>query len=210
MRAAIYACVSTTSTSYYGDALAFVQRLEVQVEPLRRLADQHGWIVTEIYSDRESGAKEARPGLALLMRDARRRRFDVVIVWRFDRLSRGVTHFLQLVEELRQLGIDFVSLEQSFDTTTPIGKFASTMFSVLAELEGEVIRDRVRAGLEYARANGTKSGNPIGRPKLVFRRDEVRELRNQGHSWREIGRKLGISATTARRALQNPPEGGKP
>lgn len=138
------------SISRYDDALTFVQQTEVQDELLRRLAEQRGWTVSQVYTDREKRAQEARPALARLMQDARRHRFDVVLVWRFDRLRRSVLHFLQLVEEFRRLGIEFVSLEQSFDTTTQSGKFTSTMFTALAELEPETTRERTRSGLENA------------------------------------------------------------
>lgn len=204
IRAAIYTRVSTASRSRYGDAVSYDQRPEVQEQPLRGMAEKRGWTVTQVYTDRESGAKQTRPALANLMRDARLCAFDVLLVWRFDRLSRSVLHFLQLVEELRELGIEFVSLEQSFDTTTASGKFTLTMFAALAELEREIIRERVRAGLEYARENGTKSGAPIGRPRAVFRRDEARELRSQGVSWRAISNRIGVSVATIRRACQDP------
>lgn len=201
-RAAIYSRVSTNSRVRHGDAIAYDQRPEVQEEPLRRLAAQRGWTITRVYTDRGSGAKETLPALAELMRDARQRRFDVLLVWRFDRLSRSVLHFLQTVEELRNLGVEFVSLEQSFDTTTAAGKFTLTMFAALAELEREVIRDRVKAGVEYAKAHGTKSGKPIGRPRAVFSRDEAVELKAQGLSPRRIAAKLGVGEGTIRRVLR--------
>jgi DNA invertase Pin-like site-specific DNA recombinase len=140
------------------------------------------------------------------MADARRGSFDVLLIWRFDRLSRSVTHFVQVVEELRRLGIELVSHEQSFDTTTPMGKFTLTMFAALAELEREVIRERVQAGMDYARTHGTKSGKPIGRPAAVFRRDEARELRSAGDSWRTVAKKLGTSIGSVRRACQDTSE----
>ena len=127
-------------------------------------------------------------------------KFDVVMVWRFDRLSRSVIHFLQTVEELQRLNVDFVSHEQSFDTTTPMGRFCLTMFGALAELERAVIRERVVVGLEYARTRGTKSGKPIGRPKAIFDRAKVAELRKEGLSWH--ANLLGAGVGTIRRAYQ--------
>jgi DNA invertase Pin-like site-specific DNA recombinase len=200
-RAALYLRVSTASQSRYGDRLAYDQRPELQEGPLRFLADQRGWKITEVYLDRVSGAKAQRPGLDRLMQDARQRRFDVLMVWRFDRLSRSALHFLTVAEELRALGIDFVSYEQALDTTTPMGQFALTMFAALAELERQVIRDRVAAGMLYAKEHGTKSGRPIGRPRAIFRRDEVADLRRQGLSWRQIARRLGAGVGTVRRAF---------
>src|SRR5436190_4915815 len=157
MRAALYTRVSTVARSRRGNELTFDQRPEVQEEPLRKLAERRGWIITRVYTDRISGSADVRPGLTELLADARRGFFDVVIVCRFDRLSRSVPHFLNTVDQLRQSGIEFVSHEQNFDTTTAMGKFTLTMFAALAELEREVIRERVQAGLDYARIHGTKS-----------------------------------------------------
>ncbi len=204
VRAALYLRVSTASQSRYGDRLAYDQRPELQEGPLRFLADQRGWQITEVYLDRVSGAKSQRLGLDRLMRDARQRRFDVLMVWRFDRLSRSALHFLTVAEELRALGIDLVSYEQALDTTTPMGQFALTMFAALAELERQVIRDRVAAGMLYAKEHGTKSGRPIGRPHVVFRRDQVADLRRKGISWRQIARRLGVGVGTVRRAFDGP------
>src|SRR5215813_11818115 len=198
-KVALYLRVSTASKSRYGDVLTFDQRQE---DPLRRLAEQRGWQVVNVYTDRISGAKERRPALEQLINDATRGKFDIVMVWRFDRLSRSLIHFLQTVEELQKVNVDFVSHEQSFDTTTPMGRFCLTMFGGLAELERAVIRDRVIAGLEYARTRGTKSGKPIGRPKVIFDRAKVPDLRRQRLSWREIAKSLGVGVGTVRRTYQ--------
>ena len=206
MKAAVYTRVSTASRRRRGDELAFIQQPEVQAEPLCRLAERRGWNVTRVYSDRISGTAESRPALTELIADARRGCFDVLLIWRFDRLSRSVPHFLQIVDELRRLGIELISHEQSLDTTTPMGKFTLTMFAALAELEREVIRERVQAGLDYARAHGTKSGKPIGRPPAVFRRDQARELRKAGDSWRTVAKKLGTSIASVGRACQDTSE----
>lgn len=201
MRVGIYSRVSSTSKSRFGDANAYDQNPEVQENVLRQAAVRRGWEVHAVYSDRASGSKESRPALAQLLADARRRRFDVLMVFRFDRISRSVRHFLQVIEELRGAGVALYSHEQSLDSTTPMGQFTLTMFAALAELERSVIRERVIAGLEYARQHGTKSGNPIGRPRAIFSRDRVRELRNrQSLSWREIAKELGSTIGTVRRA----------
>jgi DNA invertase Pin-like site-specific DNA recombinase len=206
MKAAVYTRVSTVSRRRLGDEQVFDQRPEVQSEPLGKLAERRGWSVTRVYTDRISGTAAARPALTELMADARRGRFDVLLIWRFDRLSRSVPHFLQIVNELRQLGIELVSHEQSLDTTTAMGEFTLTMFAALAELEREVIRERVQAGIDYARLHGTKSGKPIGRPRAVFRRDQARELRSAGNSWRTVARELGVSIGSVRRACQDTSE----
>jgi len=203
MKAAIYSRVSTTSKSRCGAAVVFDQNPQVHVDTLREVARRLGWEIQAVYSDRASGGKESRPGLDRLMADARRRRFDVVMVFRFDRLSRSVRHFLQVVDELRGAGVGLYSHEQSLDTTTPMGQFALTIFAALAELERLVIRERITAGLEFARRHGTKSGNAIGRPRAVFRRDQVRQLREQQRlSWRKIARELGSTIGTVRRVYE--------
>lgn len=138
-----------------------------------------------------------------LLADARRGKFDVVMVWRFDRLSRSALHFLEIIEELRSLGVDFVSHEQALDTTSSMGKFVLTMFAGLAELERQVIRERVRAGLQYARRHGTKSGKPIGRPRRVFDREQAGRLSAQGASLRQIAGTLNVGYGTVCRALRD-------
>ena len=110
------------------------------------------------------------------------------------------------MEEFRSLGIDFISHQEALDTSTPMGKAMFTIIAAMAELERSVIRERVVAGMEYARAHGTKSGKSVGRPRAIFRRDEAQQLRAQGLSWRTIARQLGVSATTVRRACQESKE----
>ena len=198
--------VSTASKSRYGDIVAHDQDPQVQEDVLRQVAIQRGWQVHAVYSDRESGTKENRPGLGQLMADARRRRFDVVMVFRFDRLSRSVRHFLQVVEELHGAGVGLYSHEQNLDTSTPMGQFTLTMFAALAELERSVLRERVKAGLEHARRNGTKSGRPIGRPRVAVDPARVVALRQQGLSWSEIRKELGVGKGTAQRALSACPK----
>src|SRR4051812_13096874 len=178
-RAAIYVRVSTAARSKHSESGNFVQNPEVQEQPLRELLSQRGWQFHQLYSDRASGAKEKRPGLNALMADARRGLFDVVVVWRFDRFARSVKQLVLALEEFRALGIDFVSHQESLDTSTPMGRAMFVITSAIAELERNIIRERVVAGLEYAHTNGTRSGKPVGRPRAIFRHDQVFELRNQ-------------------------------
>ena len=201
-RAALYVRVSTAKRSLKGGAADFEQDPAVQEMPLQALVAQRGWRLTNVYSDRASGAKERRPGLQALLQDARRGAFDVVVVWRFDRFARSVKQLVDALEEFRTLGIDFVSHQEALDSSTPMGKAMFTVIAAMAELERSVIRERVVAGLEYARREGTRSGQAIGRPRAIFRRDEVVELRAAGLSWRRIGQRLGVGTTTARRAYR--------
>ena len=199
-RAALYVRVSTTNRATSNQAV-FEQNPEVQELPLRQLAEQRGWSVVKVYSDRMSGSKTDRPGLRQLMADARRGNFDVVLVWRFDRFARSIEQLVMALAEFRTLGIDFVSAQEALDTSTPMGKAMFTIIGAMAELERNVIRERILAGLEHARTRGTKSGRQIGRPVVVFDRAQVVQMRNQGSSWRTIAATLGISTGTARAAF---------
>lgn len=198
-RVAIYTRASTASKSK-GEAESYIQSPGVQEQPLRQLVSQRGWELYRVYSDWASGSKERRPGLDELLADARRGMFEVVVVWRFDRLAMSVKQLVLTLEEFQALGIDFISCQEAIDTSTPMGKTMFTIIAAMAELERNIIRERVIAGLEYAKSNGACSGVPIGRPKAIFRRDEAVALREAGLSWREISRKLGVGATTVRRA----------
>jgi DNA invertase Pin-like site-specific DNA recombinase len=203
-RAAIYTRVSTTLRTR--DASGFEQNPEVQEVPLRQMAEQRGWTVERVYSDRMSGAKAERPGLKALMADARRGAFDVVLVWRFDRFARSVEQLVTALAEFRALGIDFVSHQEALDTSTPMGKAMFTIVGAMAELERNVIRERVISGLDYARAHGTKSGRNLGRPQVVFDRHAVRQMRDvENLSWRDIASKLNVGVGTVRRAYGRKP-----
>jgi DNA invertase Pin-like site-specific DNA recombinase len=202
MKVAIYIRVSTASKTKQGAEASYDQNPEVQEQPLRELARQRGWIVHQVYADRASGSKERRPGLDALMADARRGLFDVIAVWRFDRFARSVKQLVLALEEFRSLGIQFVSHQEALDTSTPMGAAMFTIIATMAQLERSIIRERVIAGLDHARKHRTKSGKPIGRPRAVFRRDLVAELRRNGRSWAEIARKTGASIGSVRRALQ--------
>jgi DNA invertase Pin-like site-specific DNA recombinase len=192
--------VSTASKTTRGNGSTFDQDPAVQERPLRDLIAQRGWTLCRVYADRASGLKERRPGLDALIADARRGAFDVVVVWRFDRFARSVKQLVVALEEFRSLGIDFVSHQEALDTSTPMGKATFTIIAAMAELERSVIQERVAAGLEYARERGTRSGKAIGRPKAVFHREQVRELRAAGLPWREIARRVGVGVGTVRRA----------
>ena len=195
--AALYVRVSSQNRAN-GNQAVFEQNPDVQELPLRQLAEQRGWRVVKVYSDRMSGSKADRPGLKALMQDARRGAFDVVLVWRFDRFARSIEQLVLALAEFRTLGIDFVSSQEALDTSTPMGKAMFTIVGAMAELERNTIRERILAGLEHAKARGTKSGAPIGRPKAVFDRGRLIELRDSGASWRTIASALKISTGTAR------------
>ena len=139
-----------------------------------------------------SGSKEKRPALDQLMADAKRRRFDAVLVARFDRFARSTRHLIQALEEFNALGVDFISLSESIDTSTPMGKMVFTIISAVAELERSLIRERVVMGLHKARQQGKK----LGRPRLSVDVQRLRKLKSEGLSLRAIARETGISRTT--------------
>ena len=180
-RVALYTRVST------GD-----QNAEMQLNELTEYARFRKWEVAETYSDTMSGAKDRRPALDRLMVDAKRGKFDVVAVWRFDRFARSTSHLLRALEEFSALGIDFVSLRESIDTSTPTGKMIFTILASVAELERCTIRERVIAGQRAAKRRGVR----FGRPSVEVDTVRALTLRKQGRSWRDISAELGVPKDT--------------
>ena len=190
-RAALYMRISTKGHG---------QTTETQAVALRDYAVHRGFEIIEEYRDEGiSGSKDSRPALDKLMKDARARHFDVVIVARFDRFARSVSHLLRALEEFSHLGIDFVSLSESIDTSTPMGKMIFTVLGAVAELERNLIKERVHMGISRAR----KQGKQLGRPKRVFDREKARMML-QSMSVREVARQLGVSRGVVQRALSSP------
>ena len=184
MRAAVYARVSTLD-----------QEPENQLQELRRYAEAKGWTAVEYVDRGVSGAKDRRQALDQLLADARRRKFDVLVCWRLDRLGRNLRHLVTLIEELQALGIAFVSLGEGIDFSTPAGRLQLHILAALAEFERARIQERVRAGLSRARAQGVK----LGRPRR--RIDAERLATVAGLPEREAARRLGIPRSTLQRAL---------
>ena len=150
-RAVLYSRVSTANG----------QDPEVQSRDIREHCQRRGWPLVDEYVDIGiSGAKERRPQLDRLIADAHKRKFEVIVVWRFDRFARSVSHLLRALENFRALGIEFVSLSEQIDTSTPTGKMIFTVLGAVAELERSLIAERVRAGLRNARAKGKHLGRP--------------------------------------------------
>jgi DNA invertase Pin-like site-specific DNA recombinase len=188
-RAAIYARVST----HHG------QNPEMQLEEIRQYCANRGWKVAEEYVDAGiSGAKEHRPALDRLLSACRKRLVDAVVVYRYDRFARSLRQLVNALEEFRSLGIDFVSLHEGVDTSTPNGRLIFGIFASIAEFERELIRDRVRSGLASAKAKGKR----LGRPRILVDSNRIASLRRAGESWAKIGESLGIGEGTVRRAAQ--------
>jgi DNA invertase Pin-like site-specific DNA recombinase len=188
VRAAIYARVSTVNNG---------QDPAVQTRELREYCERRGWQLVDEYVDLGiSGTKEKRPELDRLMADAHRRRFDAVVVWKFDRFARSVSHLLRALETFKAIGIEFVSLSEQVDTSTPTGKMVFTVLGAFAELERSLIAERVRAGLRNAKAKGKR----LGRPRVDVDLGKIANLRSEGRSWTAIAVEMGIGEGTARRA----------
>jgi DNA invertase Pin-like site-specific DNA recombinase len=187
VKVAVYARVSTDP-----------QDPEVQLMALRAHAAQRGWQVVEEFVDRGvSGARERRPALDRLLKAAWAGRFQVVLVWRFDRFARSVKHLVGALETFRSLNVGFVSLQEQLDTATPIGQAMFTIIGAMAQLERDIIRERVKAGLERAKARGIR----LGRPRIPVVADDLVALRAQGLSVGEMARRLRCSRSTVRRSL---------
>ncbi len=179
------------------------QHPETQLHDLRQLAAQRGYQIVQEYTDRISGVKAKRPGLGDLMRDARRGRFDVVLVWACDRIARSTRHLLETLDELNHLNIEFVSFRESIVTAGPLGRAIVVIIGAIAELERNLIVERVRAGMRRAKLEGRH----IGRRPVEVDRDAILCDRRRGESLRQIARYHKVSTATVRRVLATqPPE----
>jgi DNA invertase Pin-like site-specific DNA recombinase len=186
-RAALYMRVSTLD-----------QHPETQMYDLRGLAAQRSFQIVQEYTDRISGAKAHRPGLDQMMHDARQRQFDVVLVWAGDRIARSVRHFLEVLDELNHLGIEFVSFRENIDTGGPLGRAIIVIIGAIAELERNLIIERVRAGMRRAKLEGRH----IGRTPLDFDRAGVLRDRGRGMSLTDIAKAHRISRATVSRVIK--------
>ena len=187
-KAAIYVRVSTAD-----------QHVESQLYDLRQFAQERGLEILKEYADRGvSGTKARRPGLDALMSDARQRKFTVVLVAAFDRIARSTKNFLQIVDELDSLGIEFVSRRENIDTSGPMGRLFMTLISSIAELESDLIRERIKCGMRAARLEGRQ----IGRARLDVDRQQVVIDRRSGLSLTTVAKKHGISRASVCRLVK--------
>jgi DNA invertase Pin-like site-specific DNA recombinase len=186
-RIAIYARVSTAD-----------QHPETQLLDLRQMAKQRGYEVVHQYTDIISGAKSRRPGLDQLLADARRHHFDIVLVAAFDRVARSVRHFLEVLDELNRLGIEFVSFRENIDTGGPLGRAMVVIVGAIAELERSLIVERVKAGMRRAKLEGRQ----IGRKPLDIDREQVVRDRFSGMSLSQVAKKHRISRASVCRLMK--------
>jgi len=187
MKAAIYGRVSTAA-----------QDTNLQMREVRQFVQRRGWQIAEEYIDKGiSGNKEKRPALDKLMSDAKRRRFDAVVVYRYDRFARSLRHLVNALEEFRALGIEFVSIHEGVDTSTPNGRLVFGIFASIAEFERELIRARVRSGLAAARARGIQLGRPALRKFTAKEIKQLRRDRRKGMPFQKLAQLHGTSVWTA-------------
>jgi DNA invertase Pin-like site-specific DNA recombinase len=187
-RAALYVRVSTDA-----------QTLENQIRELRQVAERRGWDVVEVYRDAGiSGAKgrNGRPGLDAMLKDASRRKFDIVMAWAIDRLGRSLSDLLDTIQHLEACGVDLYLDQQAIDTTTPMGKLVFQLTGAFAEFERTMIRQRIKAGLKRALAQGVK----LGRPKIDSATErKVRRQLAKGVGILKVAKSLGIGTGTVQR-----------
>lgn len=186
---AIYARVSTDK-----------QKVDMQLNQLREFVKRSGWVIYQEYIDQSyTGTNTSRPAFLQMMTEARRRKFDVLLVWKLDRLSRSLKDLINTLDELGSCGIDFVSYDNNLDTSTPTGKLVFQIVGAVAEFEKDIIRERVIAGLSNAKQKGKRLGRPPISNKLY---EQAKILRSQGLSFRSIENKLGVNEGTIRKKLK--------
>ena len=182
----------------YARVSTFDQNPQTQLLDLRRLAEQRGFEIVREYVDKISGAKAKRPALDKMLAAAHRRECDVVLVWAADRLARSVRHFLEVLDTLNHLGIEFVSFRENLDTGGPLGRAVVVIVSAVAELERNLIIERVRAGLRRAKLEGRQ----LGRKPLEIDRAALLRDRARGLSLAQLAKAYRISRTSVARALK--------
>jgi DNA invertase Pin-like site-specific DNA recombinase len=188
-RAALYTRVSTLD-----------QHPETQLLDLRQMAAQRGYEIVAEFTDKISGAKAKRPGLDQMMSAARRGRFDVVLVWASDRIARSVKHFLDVLDELNRIGVEYASFREQIDTGGPLGRAIVVIIGAIAELERSLVVERVRAGMRRARLDGQH----IGRRPLELDRAAILRDRQHGQSLGQIAKAHNISRATVHRVIHEP------
>jgi DNA invertase Pin-like site-specific DNA recombinase len=190
VKAAIYCRVSTTAA----------QSVEMQLRDLRQLAEQRGFeIAAEFCDEGVSGSRDTRPQLDRMLADARRGKFQAILIWRLDRLGRSLQHLVRLFEDFRAWNVALISFGEGLDFSTSMGKLFYQLSGAFAEFERDCIRERVKAGLRNARARGRK----LGRPCIIADSARIGALRAQGRSLRQIAGELGYSRGLVHKILVN-------
>ena len=188
-KAALYCRVSTND-----------QKTDMQLADLRKYAANRKLTIYQEYVDNGvSGSIKKRPALDKLMEDASKKRFDIVLCWRFDRFARSSKHLVEALHTFKHLGIDFISYNENIDTSSPLGEAIFTIISAMSQLERDIIRERVKAGLMTAR----NKGKTLGRPRLSVDMSKMKEMQNNGFSVRDIASRMDVSTATVSRILNS-------
>jgi DNA invertase Pin-like site-specific DNA recombinase len=191
MKAGIYTRVSTEN-----------QSVDMQLSDLRSFAKQKGFSIYKEYCDLGvSGSKDSRPQLDMLMNDARKKKINIVLVWKFDRFARSTRHLINALYEFNHLGIHFISFTENIDTSSPAGKVLFAIISAMAEFERDLIRERVKAGIGRAREKGVRLGRPS--PMNDELKEMVTDLRDEGFSIRKIAKKVKVSPSLVHKILSD-------
>ena len=190
-RAALYVRVSTTG-----------QNTKAQRTELRAYAESRGWTVARVYTDQISGAVQNRPALQELMSDCKRRKVDIVLVWKFDRFARSLRHLVTALEDFRRLRIDFVSATEGVDTTSPSGELVFQIFGAIAQFERALISERVKAGIAEARRDGRQLGRPAIKKLSDAEIAKIRAARLKGVTLRKLAAQYGASLWAVHQASQ--------
>jgi len=196
-KVAIYLRVSTSS-----------QTVESQRLELEAYCQRQGWVITQTYEDAGiSGTKYDRPALQQMLKDSAKGKFEILVIFKIDRLARSTSDLLNILQQLKSNGVDFISTTQSIDTTTSMGKMVLTFLGAIAEFERETIVERINSGISRAKAEGVR----FGRPRAGFDVNKALELKRNGKSWNQIAKSTGVSKATVRRTLtplfKTPPPG---
>lgn len=191
-QAALYTRVSTEE-----------QKTDLQIMDLKDYVKKRGYTIYNIYEDRISGATRERKALDLLMDDARKRKFDIVLVWKFDRFARSLKMLVDGLALFQELGIDFISYKENIDTTTSMGKLIFNINSAYAEFERDIIRDRVIAGIKAKREKTGAWGRKEVAPNIQI---QIQELINQGVPIRQVAKTLRVAKGTVQKYMKQAAE----
>jgi DNA invertase Pin-like site-specific DNA recombinase len=174
------------------------QNPQLQEHEAKELVGRRGWDLTEVYLDHGvSGSREKRPELDRLLADAKKRKFDILVVWRSDRFFRSLRHMVNTLADLDAIGVRFVSVTEPFDGTTPQGQLLIHLVSAFSEFERQILIERTKAGLAAAKRRGAR----LGRPRVVVDRDRAKKLQGEGWSIRKIALNMKVGIGTVQRAL---------
>jgi DNA invertase Pin-like site-specific DNA recombinase len=196
--------IKTKRVSIYARVSTDCQDESLQLSALKEFVSQRGWELKSTYIDHGVSSRSVRPELERMMKDAHKRRFDVIAVWKFDRFARSTRELVFALEQFDALGIDFVSVTQAIDTSGPMGKLVFSVLAAIAEFERELIKERVVAGMKEAQ----RQGKHCGRPAKEFDIAKATALRKSGLSWRKLASSTGIPVHLLRNRLASGPGNG--